>query len=416
MVCEECVVIRDRLRVAEKRIEELERKLEAYENAHTPSSRRRFPPKIENSSKKRAGQKEGHIGVTRGKREPTIELEVVEDRCFYCDAKLGEPFKKVSRIIEEIPEPKPVEVIKYNINHYRCKRCGKITVSRAKIPTESRFGANTLAHVTLLKFEDRLPLKKVCNTISRQFNLDLSAGTVFDITRRVSDKLLPEYEKIRLALRRSQVVYADETGIRVNGLNYHLWVFTNKDATLFAIRNSRGKNVIEEVLGEKFNGIITSDGWTSYSTYTNRIQRCWAHLLREAKFLAEKYDSANPLYNGLKTLFEKAKCAKPPDKDKLIFEMMQWVQCSSAYKELRKFTTKILNGIEHWFTFVQYPFVEPTNNRAERALRELIVQRKIIGTLRNQKGSTIMERINSCIITWKQNRLSSFYEIKNRLC
>jgi len=299
---------------------------------------------------------------------------------------------------------------------YKCEKCGKITITKAPIPEKSNFGPNTLAHVTMLKFEDRLPLRKVCSALERQFNLDLSSATIFDITRRVSDNLLSEYDKLKAILRKSQVAYADETGMRVNGLNYHLWVFTNDDVTLFVIRKSRGKNVIEEVLGTKFEGVISSDGWASYATFTDKLQRCWAHLLREAKYLAEKYESAKPLYEGLKKLFEKAKKAVPLDKNKLITEMKQWIECANAYKELRKFAGKMLNGIEHWFTFVEYPFVEPTNNRAERALRELIIQRKIFGTLRNEKGCTIMERINSCIISWKQKGINPFTEIRAHLC
>jgi hypothetical protein len=46
--------------------------------------------------------------------------------------------------------------------------------------------------------------------------------------------------------------------------------------------------------------------------------------------------------------------------------------------------------------------VEPTNNIAERALRELIVIRKIIGGLRRETGARIMETITSMLATWKQ--------------
>ena len=66
---------------------------------------------------------------------------------------------------------------------------------------------------------------------------------------------------------------------------------------------------------------------------------------------------------------------------------------------------KIRNGINHWFTFVTTPSVEPTNNRAERALREHVVQRKIIGTFRNEKGTRIYETIMTMLATWKQRGL-----------
>lgn len=409
MTCERCLEL-------EKRIEELEKKLTQYENANTPSSRLRFPPRIINLDKKKPGQKEGHDGMTRAKPVPTMSIELIEEKCPSCDSKLGKPFKTISKIIEEIPEPQPVTVTEYKINHYRCKRCDKEIVAQTPIPHQSNFGANTLAHVTLFKFDDRLPLKKVCSALERQFNLDISSATVFDITRRVSDKLQSEYESIKISLRRSRSVNIDETGIRVGGLNFHLWVFTNERVTLYVIRKSRGKNVIEEILGKNYKGVIGSDGWTSYASYTDKMQRCWAHLLREAKYLASEHNSAQSLYEGLKKIYEKAKSKKPPSKDELITEMRQWIDYAECYKELRKFAITIGNGIEHWFTFLDYRNVEPTNNRAERALREMIVQRKIIGTLRNEKGTTIMERIVSCIATWKQKGLNPFNEIKARLC
>lgn len=413
MVCEQCKPEFEKLK---EKVEELEKKLLAYENANTPSSKIRFPPRIINDNKKKPGQKQGHKGVTRDPAHPTMTLEMIEEKCPHCNTKLKKPFKTTSKIIEEIPEPQPVEVTEYKINHYKCPKCSREVIAEAPVPKNSNFGVNTLTHVTLLKFEDRLPLRKVCSALRRQFNLDISSATVLDITRRVSDKLLLEYNKIKTSLRRSKSVNIDETGMRVGGLNFHLWTFANKNSTLYVIRKSRGKKVIEEILGEEYNGVIGCDGWTSYSSYTGNIQRCWAHLLREAKYLANEYSSAKSLYVGLKRLFKKAKRKKPPSKKKLIVEMMQWIDYAECYTELRKFAVTVKNGIEYWFTFVRNKHVEPTNNRAERALRELIVQRKIIGTLRNKKGTTIMERVNTCIATWKQKNLSVFDELRAHLC
>lgn len=416
MVCDDCEIVLKRLEKAEQRIEELERKLAQYENANTPSGRLRFSPRIINLDKKKPGQKEGHDGMTRVKPVPTMSIELIEEKCPHCRSRLGKPFKTTSKIIEEIPEPQPITVTEYKINHYKCSKCNNEIIAQSPFPEQSGFGANTLAHATLLKFDDRLPLKKVCSALKRQFNLDVSSATVFDITRRVSDKLQPEYESIKMSLRRSKSVNIDETGIRVGGLNFHLWVFTNKKVTLYVIRKSRGKNVIEGILGKNYKGVIGSDGWASYSSYTHKIQRCWAHLLREAKYLASEHGSAQSLYEGLMKIYEKATSKKPPSKDKLVTEMRQWIDYAECYKELRKFAITIGNGIEYWFTFLDYKNVEPTNNRAERALREMVVQRKIIGTLRNEKGATIMERIMSCIATWKQRGLNPFYELRANLC
>jgi hypothetical protein len=67
-----------------------------------------------------------------------------------------------------------------------------------------------------------------------------------------------------------------------------------------------------------------------------------------------------------------------------------------------RFAGKVLNGLDHWFTFLGVGGVEPSNNRAERALREVVVQRKIIGCLRNTKGMMICETLMTMLASWGQ--------------
>ena len=59
----------------------------------------------------------------------------------------------------------------------------------------------------------------------------------------------------------------------------------------------------EEILGEEFPGYLVVDGLRSYPTFTCKLQRCWAHLLREADWLAEYVDEAKPLYQALHRLY-----------------------------------------------------------------------------------------------------------------
>jgi hypothetical protein len=82
--------------------------------------------------------------------------------------------------------------------------------------------------------------------------------------------------------------------------------------------------------------------------------------------------------------------------------LRQWLRKEYSIEEVRKFIGKINNGFDYWFTFIINPGVEPTNNRAERALRPHVVLRKILGTLRNGKGTSIHERIMTTLTTWGQ--------------
>ncbi|MBI2137716.1 IS66 family transposase [Candidatus Woesearchaeota archaeon] len=409
-------------RFLKAKIEELEHRLLAYENAHTPPSLTlKKPPRKEANGK--LGAKEGHPKWERKEPEPTGSVEYIEEACPKCDTKLGKPFKTERVIEEEIPEPQPVEVIEHLINHYECPKCHKHVVAKHNAP-KGRFGKNVQAHVTLLKFDDRLPLRKVVSSLERHYGLTLSNVGVFQITRQVAGKLETSYQALIQHVRNARVVYCDETKIRVDSITFWLWTFTTEQETLFVIRKSRAKKVVEEVLGENFRGVITCDGWTAYAQYPALIQRCWAHLLREIKKLNEMYDGVQGFYDSFKKIFEQIRQVrtKPPSFEirqalfmQLREEMQELVKQMNVYTQLRKFAGKVKNGLDYWFTCIIHLFVEPTNNTAERALRELIVQRKIIGGLRREKGARIMETIASMIATWKQQQLPLFTTLKSHL-
>jgi len=52
----------------------------------------------------------------------------------------------------------------------------------------------------------------------------------------------------------------DETGIRVNGKNWWLWIFRTPTDILVVIRPSKSRKVLEEILGAKIAGVGITDG------------------------------------------------------------------------------------------------------------------------------------------------------------
>ena len=80
-------------------------------------------------------------------------------------------------------------------------------------------------------------------------------------------------------------------------------------------------------------------------------------------------------------------------------------------ESLQKFLTKLNNAKDDLFTFLLYDTVEPTNNTAERALRESVIHRKIRGCVRNQKGCKMFGNLISCIMTWKMRDCNLLDEI-----
>ncbi len=119
---------------------------------------------------------------------------------------------------------------------------------------------------------------------------------------------------------------------------------------------------------------------------------------------------ANELHRIYDELIEFIEKDPPPrergkKKEWAIATVKDLIEQDYENEKVVKLMKKIKNGFDYWFTFLTDPELEPTNNRAERALREHVVQRKIIGTLRNEKGMRIHETITTVLATWEQNGL-----------
>lgn len=400
---------------------ELKARLRAYENPHTPSSKKRFKQKPERPSGK-LGAPKGHPKWERDQPEPTETVEHSETDCPHCSHRLGKPTRTDRRVIEELPEPQPIRVTEHIINHYYCNNCHKNVIAKNNVP-KGMFGVNSQATTVLLHFEDRLPLRKTVNALQRQ-RLDMTNVCVQNISQRVAYSLSAEYNKQIQLLRASRVVYADETEMPVDGERWWLWTFTGEQQTIYVIRRRRNSEVPLEILGKQYAGIVTSDGHSVYRKIGSGQQRCWAHIIRESKSLKEEHKLYACHHDNLSKIFAKLKRirAKPPPLEKRVELKAQLEQDTTCiadaldgHKEYRTFAVKLRNAIPALFTCVICLFVEPTNNIAERALRELIVIRKIIGGLRRENGARTMETIVSMLATWKQQQKDPYQALKQHL-
>jgi transposase len=170
-------LLRSDIELLKAKIIELEARLAKYENAHTPPSLRRDCNRKKDQDKNnkgKPGQKIGHIGVTRPYAAPDRQVELTADLCPDCGTDLGDPFRIDSKIIEEIPELQPVIVTEYKIAHYRCPCCRKeVVAADSSCPREGKFGNSVISQVALLKYEDRLPHRKIKDTLKRLYNLKI---------------------------------------------------------------------------------------------------------------------------------------------------------------------------------------------------------------------------------------------------
>lgn len=417
-ICENCKPL---FEILIKEIEELKRRLLAYENAHTPPSQQRKYPKRERSGKG-VGAPKGHEGTTRPTPTPNKFEELKLVSCPNCNKQLGRPRSVKKKIIESIPEPQPLIITQFTIPHYFCNHCNaEVIPSHPDLPSEGILGPNLQAQIALMKYEDRLPHRKIARTLNRQYGLYLTPAAVLDVTRRVADKLQAVYNAIKEEIRKSKQIVADETGLKVQGKSFWLWVFVSLTSVLFLIRKSRGQEPIKEALGN-YNGKVTCDGWTPYNQVVKIIQRCWAHLLREAKWYAEKCErQARVVYEGLCKLFQQIKSCLNESRElrekfykNCIQKMQFFISACKAHKDLRKLAEKLENGLEHWFTCLLHPEIDMTSNKAERALREPVVQRKI-SSLWNEKGIRIKETIISVLATWNLRGFNTYSMLRQTL-
>jgi len=392
-----------------KRIEDLERRLSYYENAHSPPSRESLYWRQQKKERRtdhpsKPGQKPGHTGATHNLR-PSNTVKHTASRCQKCGSMNITETTHDSRIIAEIPRPQPYTVTRHVIQSYLCRDCGSTTTADARIPKKGFLGCNLVATILLL-WSARLPLKKISKTIESLYNLRLSAACINSALLNTSDALEPLVDGIKRDICRSAVAKFDETSYPVNGKTGWVWVATTERSCFVAVESGRGTHVLCKHF-DGFCGVAVSDGWYAYNMFGLR-QRCWAHIMREAKHFSERLGSgrAEKLYDALRDLFlytksglEKSPAPNPRLYDDMMQRLEKIISVHESDQQL-KFVTKLGNAKNNLFTFLLHPGVPPTNNAAEQALRESVIHRKIRGLMRNERGMRMFGNIMTCIMTW----------------
>ena len=425
--------LEEKLDQKEERIEELETRLRKYENPHTPPSKRRSGTDGSPTSQDdedddvrtdggTPGRKDGHDPEWRSPPDPDEEVDVTCDCCPECGEHFDESVGVSPRLVEEIPDPQPPEVTQYNRHRYQCDSCGTETVAtHPDCPDEGQFGVNVIAQSALSRYDHRLPYRKIADRFEQLHGLELSGASAWHATERAARAGRCEYEQIRQEIQDADVVHIDETGIKRDGEQAWIWTFRTAQHTLYAVRESRGSDVPAEVLGEDFAGTVVCDGWTAYPAFSSNLQRCWAHILREAEDAAEKQAEGEPIYHALRQVYVALQVRLESDltvRERADLqrvarrELESLIERSVPDGPVATLLGKIEGGLDHWLTFVGEPAVSPTNNAAENALREPVVLRKIIGTLRNDRGMFVHETVLSLLATWRQQGRNPYEELR----
>lgn len=404
-----------------EKLKQIEALLRQYVNPHTPSSKRLHSdkPKEEPSEAppKKRGAPEGHEGATRKTPLPNQFVEVKPEKC-KCGSTKIMLLRAIRKIVEDV-EIKPV-VTEYTFYECKCKNCGNIfETSHELLPRKGDFGPNILSLWTMLHYHGAVPFERLSQVSEKCFAVPITPAGIQNAIYGAAEAFEPEFNATKAAMPFSNYVRSDETSYSFNGEKYWLWNFSNWDATLVLLRDSRSSSVPLEVLGEDFKGIFCTDCYPAYDCIKALAkQKCWAHILRDAKEAAETSREGRNLYAFLAKAYAYIKKVKVAGGENTP-RVLRWVKRKKReiralmrrkwrYELPRKIVKRMVRYLDDWFTCLVYGFVEATNNASERDVRKNVLARKISGLHRSQRGLHAREIMMSLLLTRSRRNQNAY--------
>jgi len=390
---------------------------------------------------RRVGAQPGHRGATLARvGRPDRVVTHVPQSCRRCAAALadGAVVAVERRQVFDLP-PVRVEVTEHRAETRRCSACGERT--RAEFPRGVRapvqYGEGVRARAAYLHQYQLLPSARTAEAMRELFGCAISPGTLHTARGQCAAKLVGAEERIKAALRGSEVLGADETGLRVAGRGGWVHVARTERLTHYGYEARRGRAATDAIgILPEFEGTCVRDGWYAYDEYRRcRHALCGAHLLRELVYVGEvspdQRQWAEPLIKLLleaKAATERAREAgrgelggevqakftrrydrlvrrgertnPPPIKEKPDPELPKFkVVRVRRPSPVRPLLTRLRERREQVLRFMADLSVPFDNNGSERDLRMVKLQQKIGGCFRTEEGAAAFCRIRSYLST-----------------
>jgi transposase len=392
----------------------------------TPFARRKRV-KVRKTPGRKAGQ-----GTFAHRARPSLK-DVQETKvtrlhgCPDCGGRLKE-IHRHEQYVTDIPPVRPVTTCYITESGY-CPCCHKRVRSHHPEQTSEASGAagvmvgpRAKALAADLKHRLGCSYGKVSETLNDAFGLSVGRSAWCQADPTLAEKARPVYAELIETIRHSSVVHADETGWRIDTLSGWLWVFANQEATVYTIADNRSSDVVVEILGEKFPGILVSDGFRAYDE--KRLsqwlkQKCLAHLLRDLKDMEEVKRGGALRFARDGTALLKAALALKKDKPTLaaseferraeeLEERLDRLIARKRYltdRDNRRFARRLDRHRPHLLRFLYVGNLDATNNLAERQLRPAVITRKTNGCNRSKGGAETHSILASVLATCRQHSL-----------
>jgi transposase len=301
-------------------------------------------------------------------------------------------------------------VTEHQIHTLECPHCGCRCFGQLPhtVP-KGCFGPGVVAVVTTMSSLGRLSQRIIAQLLKDLFELDVSGGQISRLQSIGRRALQPAYDHIVADVRDSAAVNIDETGWRENGSKAWLWTVVGRRGMVFAIRRSRSRSILTELLGEAYQGIVGSDRYAAYSHLEDhRHQFCWAHLIRDFQAMIDRGAASagigTRLKDGGQELIHHWNRLRSGEirrgtfdahfrrlRAEILDALCEGSQCDHA--KTAETCRRLGNECSSLFVFVDHPGVSPTNNAAEQALRKSVIFRKLSFGTEEQTGSR-----NLCVI------------------
>jgi hypothetical protein len=274
-----------------------------------------------------------------------------------------------------------------------------------------QLGPRALGVCVLLNKVCGLTMRKTTTVLKKLCGLKLTAGGLSQALCRVGQRLEGRYQELIEQIRASPAVNADETSWYVGRSGFWLWCFTTPTATVYRVDDSRGSEVVKDVLGEKFAGVLVSDCLASYNPVDCRKHKCFAHHLRAIASVQTQPPSAylDQWSVLLKTAarFHREHSTMPADQFQRLRQMLEgWkdrlLDTPLSQPGEVKIRDRLIKHRPHLLRCLEEPAAEPTNNRAERALRPAVIARKLSCGNRTERGKRAWEILSSVGVSCQQ--------------
>ena len=410
-----------RIRKLEKENNELKAKLKTIHSKQFKSNKKPTPEK---QKRKNRGAPKGHPGWFRKKPDQIDNTVIVPapEVCPHCG-------KKVLPAVDEMRNHLQEDIILVprthvtNFRHHQafCSKCNRPVIQLAKGEiANSHIGPTTRSLAVFLRYGLGIPYRKVQELFKVAFNMPFVPATAMSFDRKATCLGDPIYEDLKEKLRLSIIAHADETHWRENGINHYVWYGGNDDLAFFHIDRSRSSEVATSIFGERFGGVLNTDGYAAYNAVNpSQRQSCLAHLIRKAKEIKQQIEQMKRrdketigFCESLIELFNDA-CRKNklikryphPGKQRYYSRLKKICKKKQKNKEAEAFRERLLDPKREYnrlFTFMDYQGVEPTNNQAEQSLRNLVIFRKICFGTRSPEGSHSHSVLPSLLLTAKR--------------